>query len=191
MVYTFLDFETTGLDLEKDQITEVGIIKTDFENIYEELNFFVRLEDGRILTDFIKNLTGITEKHLLDGKPISDSKSIIKDFIKDTILVAQFASFDIGFIKEIEIPQFYCTRTLSCVVYPNENHSLGPMCTKLGIKTEVAHRALSDCEMTKRLFKFYLDLLGENEINKYINVIAQTKKRPLRYIPKNAKIIDL
>ena len=54
--YCFLDFETTGLDYRKDQIIEVGIIKTNskFEEI-DCVNFFVQLEDGRFLPSLLSN----------------------------------------------------------------------------------------------------------------------------------------
>ena len=66
--YLVLDFETTGLDYKTEQVTEVGVIKYDED--FNEIGMFhtyVRLQNDRVLSDFIKKHTGITEDKLAYG----------------------------------------------------------------------------------------------------------------------------
>lgn len=189
-IYSFIDFETTGLNHEIDQIIEVAVLRTDFADYLESESFFVKLREGHTIPPLITELTGIVDDDLKDGVTVEEAKARVAELIKDTVVVAQFASFDLGFIKDIEVPKFYCTRTMSYILNPDENPSLKPTCERLGIQYDKAHRALNDVEATKELFNYYRSMLGDNGLRVFLNKMVDTDKRPLRYKPSNAKIIN-
>ncbi len=194
--YAFVDFETTGLNnpVGSDQIIQVAVLKTQlYQGAAVELKFHtnVQLEKGKQLPEFITKLTGLTERSLdaSIAMSVEDTMTVLKDILKGTVVVAQFAPFDLSFLRELDIPEFYCTRAMSYIQYPDENPSLVPTCERLGIRLDNAHTALHDCFATMNLFKIYAAQLGD-KLHQYRNVIVDTDKRPLIYIPPNATVIN-
>ena len=66
MNYLWIDVETTGLDFEKDRITEIGLVVWDTEkraplHLY---NVNLKWNDAPELSDEIVALTGIDQAHL-------------------------------------------------------------------------------------------------------------------------------
>lgn len=194
--YSFLDLETTGLDSNQEQIIEVSIINTDFKNpVIRSFQSLVRLEKGKQLPEFITKLTGITKAELKGAPPLTEVEDNIRGFIGDNVVVAQFAPFDLSFLGDVINPkEFYCTRTMSTLLFPGENPSLGPTCNRLGINLDGAHRAMADAKATMELFKLYKSHLNPKYpkgLTHFRNLVANTDKRPLTFIPKGARIIDL
>ena len=65
------DTETSGLDFKNDRIIELAAIKlnrNEHGKVYvdREVDEFVKLPEGRELTPFVVNLTGITDEMLLE-----------------------------------------------------------------------------------------------------------------------------
>lgn len=81
--YVVIDFETTGLDYRTQQVIEVALIKLDQD--FTEIGSFhtlVKLKKGKEITDFIKNLTGLTEECLANGMREEHALFIVEDFIE-------------------------------------------------------------------------------------------------------------
>jgi DNA polymerase III subunit epsilon len=192
MNYVVIDFETTGLDYTKEQITEVALIKYDQEfNEIGSFNTVVQLEEGRVLSDFIKNLTGLTEDYLKKGMREKDAMSMVNDFIdEDTIVVAQYVPFDLAYLSKYHIvpERFICTKSLTSQVEPLESSSLVPTCERLGIPLESAHRAFSDVRATADLLQYRLK---ENKAQFVENYIVKSPDRDLNFIPNNTiEVLD-
>ena len=192
--YTIIDFETTGLDYEKDQVIEIAAVKID-ENFKEIGRFhtMVRLNEGNELPEFIKELTGIKEDDLIAGMDEQQALSTLSMFIDDSTIIAQNAPFDLSFMSRSNLPEsssFICTRALTKLVEPNENPSLKPTCERHGIKLEGHHRGMNDVLATIEVFKLMKNKADELGIE-YRNVVIDSPERPLRFIPKNAKVIKL
>ena len=185
-LYTIIDFETTGLDAKKEQVTEIAALKIDAEgNEYGSFHTFVRLTDGRKPSPYAK----VTEEECEYGMDESEALTMLSSFCKETIVVAQYAPFDFSFIDAYLHPEkFICTRTLTFMVEPNENPSLVPTCERNNIKVLNAHRAMDDVMMTKKVFLMQKSEADRKELG-YRNVIVDFKKRPLVFIPENARII--
>ena len=194
MLYTFIDFETTGLDHERDQIIEVGMVKSDLtdQNVFMK-QFFVKLEEGRTLSDFIKEHTGLSDPDLIGGLSVSEAVDSIKEFIDGSIVVAHNASFDLGFIKTINIPKFYCTRSICKVIEPDQKANLDEICKRYNITLErsTGHRAVHDAFACMEVFKQYRRMLGgHNGLKIFLNKMVGSEDRPLRYIPSNAVVAN-
>jgi DNA polymerase III subunit epsilon len=182
--YIVIDFETTGLDYKKEQITEVALIKYDEEfNEIGSFNSIVKLEEGRVLSDFIKNLTGLTEEYLEKGIDELDAfLAIDKLMDKDSVVVAQYAPFDLAYMAKYGlIPERYiCTKSLTSQVEPTVSSSLVPTCERLGIPLENAHRAFADVRATAELLQYRLK---ENKAQFVENYIVKSPDRDLNFIP--------
>lgn len=183
--YLVLDFETTGLDYETEQVTEVGVIKYDED--FNEIGMFhtyVRLQNDRVLSDFIKKHTGITEDKLAYGMNEEIAMAVIEAMIEyDTVVVAQFAPFDFGYLSNYGIlpSNYICTKTLTDIAEPYERSNLGETCERNGIVLKDAHTAMGDVRATKELLQLRLS----QGLEVYHNHVTEQPDRPLRFMPHN------
>ncbi|AGY46873.1 exonuclease [Bacillus phage Blastoid] len=196
-MYTIIDFETTGLDPQKDQVTEIGAMKFGSDGyMLGTLNKYVRLSEGRTLDPKIVDLTGITED-ILAKFGVSEAIAMqgLKDFIGDDIIVAHFASFDLGFAHKhgIEATPFLCTRSMFQMLHPNEKASLKNCMEFYGFEYVNGHRALNDVTMTAELLSMLIaDCHERGElVSSYFNVMTEKEDRPLRFVPEGAKVVRL
>jgi DNA polymerase-3 subunit epsilon len=195
--YVFVDIETTGLDHQKDQVIEIGAIKTDtkFREI-GSFHCFVTLNSDSTLSETITELTGIKESDLKTGLLEQIALKALDYFICDSIFVAHHASFDLSFLSRLQgyqpIGKFICTRSVFKILYPDESASLKHVSEKFGIPLKNHHRALSDARTVKNIYKKMKAELknhGQSE-KKLINTLVESPERPIIYIPNpETKII--
>jgi DNA polymerase III subunit epsilon len=196
IMFTILDFETTGIDYKENQVIEIGAVKLD--KYYKEvshMNVLVKLAEGRTLTPFIKNLTGITEEDLEGGvKDEYTALQVLSRFIGDDIVVAQFASFDLSYLSKVTTPNhFICTRSVSRLLDKDLKASLKDLVPRYGATLDNHHRALADVEATVEIFKAMMARLPMNGyvVDHVLNVMVESKERKLSYVPENARVITM
>lgn len=149
--YVLIDLETTGLDVERNQIIEIGALKVE-GNHKEEFNRLLHVDES--VPEFITELTGITTQMLVtDG---CDRKKGMKEFacfIEDMPLVGYNVRFDIKFLKKefcrlgLDWENKRCIDTLSLVKKEKlflENYKFSNVLASYGIDVEVQHRAFED-----------------------------------------------
>ena len=120
------------------------------------------------------------------------------NFIDNNIIVAHNAPFDLGFLhasaqRNNITPSnynFYCTRAMSSILFPNLSHRLIHMCELFDINLSGSHRALNDSTATLELFSRLKYISNSNNID-FINKIVQHSDREIRFVPSNSKIIKL
>ncbi len=156
----FLDTETTGNDFFKDRLFQVSFS-------YQ----------GKIVSQFFKpplpisikaqSITNVTNK-MLEGKPGFENSKMKKDLqkiLKDNILVAHNAQFDIAMLVQegIEVPKFICTLKLArfldedCII-PEYNLQFLRYYYELDINV-FAHDAKSDVLVLEGLFKKLFEIM--------------------------------
>lgn len=191
MAYVVLDFETTGLDYLTEQVIEIGAIKLDRE--YKEigrLHTMVKLTEGRTISPFITELTGIKEEDTYEGLSEVTALNMLKDFIGNSVVVAQHAPFDLSFLaKAVEPEYFIDTRSLSRLINPDEPAGLKDLCERYGIELE-HHRSISDVKATIEVFKILMKEAQEKG-RPFLNTIVVAPDRPLKFVPLSAVVISL
>lgn len=189
-MFTVLDFETTGLNYNEEQVIEIAAKRlNDKLEVVAEFHTMVRLNEGKELTPFIMNLTGITPKDLKHGMPEEEAMELLKRFIDDSIVVAQFASFDLSFLSKVLKPKRYiCTRSLSRLINPTEKAGLADLVKRYGVTLDGHHRAMNDVDATIEVFKIMKAEADEKEIE-YMNTIVDSKERPLMYLPLYVNVV--
>ncbi|AGE61062.1 DNA polymerase III epsilon subunit [Bacillus phage Finn] len=196
-MYTIIDFETTGLNHETEQVTEVGAMKFGSDGyLLDTFHRYVRLEPQRTLDPKITELTGITEDTLMRfGVAESTAMDGLSDFIGDDIIVAHFASFDLGFAYNygIEAIPFLCTRSMFQLLHPNEKATLKNCMEFYGFEYVNAHRALNDVAMTGELLSMLIGTANEQgkKVMDFLNVMTEKEDRPLRFVPRGTNVIRL
>jgi DNA polymerase III subunit epsilon len=188
-MYIVFDFETTGLDHNEEQVIEIASAKLDKDlNVIDTFNTLVALQEGRTLPQFIRQLTGISADDLKDGMPEPEAMAKLKEFIGDNIVIAQFASFDLGFLSKVHKPEkFICTRSMARLLRPSEYASLKNLVQIYNIENTNPHRAFADVEATIEVFRHQKAECDSKGIE-YMNVLIDSNERPLRYIPDNAVV---
>lgn len=155
-----LDFETTGLSPDHgDRAIEIGAIKIvdgEVTDRFQEL-----MNPGKLISPFIEDYTGITNKMLDHAAPCDEVMKRFSDFIRGQNLVAHNASFDKRFL-ESELTRaslgydgtFACSLLIARRLYQGApNHKLATLIRYKGIASKGHfHRALYDSEMTTKLW---------------------------------------
>lgn len=193
-IFTFIDFETTGLDHEKEQVIEIAAIRTDLEQEYGRYHMLVQLQEGKKLSDFAYKY-GFTEELLEGGAPEVAAMMGLAGFIGNSTVVAHYAPFDFAFLNKYHLqPSFFlCTRSIERLLHPTESASLAPTTERYGIKLEGAHRAMNDLEATVQVLKAQLIEAKKQGLARIglANVIVDSSERPNRFTPKNARVQNL
>lgn len=157
--FVVLDFETTGLKYDENEIIQYGI--AEFKNgklIKEKSQFF---KPTKPISKRIVKITGITNDFLEDKPNIN--KELLEELhtcISNKTIVAHNASFDMKFLLynfykyNIDYNKFRVIDTLKFSrKYINEtpNHKLVTLKEHFNLDDGVSHDALNDCRATGNL----------------------------------------
>ena len=170
--YCILDIETTGLSFRTEKITEFGIMKYKNGEVIDSFESFVNPE--KPIPKEVVDITNITDEMVKYAPTIKEIMPKVLEFIGDSVLVAHNADFDIGFIKYnckqlgLELNNTYIdTLRLAKDLFPGyKKYKLGIIADNLGIKVEVAHRALDDVDTLVKVFQVMLKILKEKGVKK-------------------------
>lgn len=192
-IYCVLDLETTGFSATNDRITEIGIMKVKNKEVIDEFSCFVNPE--RHIPERVSEVTNITDDMVKDAETIETIFPKVLEFLgdsKETVIVAHNANFDVGFLKQnakrlgYDFDYSYLdTLSLAKDLFPNyKKYKLGKIAENLGIKVEVAHRALDDVDTTVKVFNVMIDMLkekGAKKIEDIDNVAADSEAKAEEY----------
>ncbi len=198
--YCVLDLETTGFSATTERITEVGIMKVKNGEVIDQLGEFVNPE--KHIPERVTQVTNITDDMVKDAPTIEEMFPRILEFIEGSVLVAHNASFDIGFLKQnaqrlgYEFDYTYIdTLAMARALFPDfKKYKLGKIAENLGIKVEVAHRALDDVDTTVKVLKVMMEEIKKRGAEKVkdINTVSideQAKKEEYKKLKPYHAII--
>lgn len=170
------DIETTGLNFERDRITEIGAVRIVGGVVEQSFDTFVNPEMP--IAANITELTSITDNMVKDAPLEAEAVKSFLDFCGGAPLIAHNASFDTGFIKAV------CRR--HGMKFENTFIDSVPICRSLlpGIKnykldTVAKHLKLSDfhhhraCDDAKTLADIFIALSSKLKDEKNVETIAQ------------------
>lgn len=138
------------------------------------------VDPGVKISDFITELTGISDSMVAGSPKIEEQMEDFKEFCRDCVLVAHNAQFDVGFMKakasvwepililHIWIQWFLqdvCIRT--CL-----NHKLDTLTKHLNVILENHHRAVDDAKATADIFIKMLEELEKLGKRILLNLIT-------------------
>ncbi|CAG5249621.1 DNA polymerase III, alpha subunit [Streptococcus pneumoniae] len=166
--YVVFDVETTGLSAIYNDLIQVAASKMYKGNVIAEFDEFIN--PGHPLSAFTTELTGITDDHVKNAKPLEQVLQEFQEFCKDTVLVAHNAAFDVGFMNanyerhglpKISQPVID-TLEFARNLYPEyKRHGLGPLTKRFGVALEHHHMANYDAEATGRLLFIFIKEVAE------------------------------
>jgi DNA polymerase III subunit epsilon len=166
--FVVLDLETTGLSAGTDRITEVGAVKVRRGEVLGELHTLVH--PGRPIPSAITAVTGITDGMVAGAPPVAAVLPTLLEFLRDTVLVAHNARFDVGFLDaelgRLGYPRLgnpvVDTARLARRVLRDEVRDcrLSTLARHLRARTSPEHRALLDARATVDVLHALLERAG-------------------------------
>jgi DNA polymerase III epsilon subunit len=169
--FAFLDVETTGLDPSQgDRICEIAVMKTVNGSVVGE--FTTLVNPGRSIPQSAVSVHGITDLMVRRSPFFRDIAKELLTVIKDSVIVAHNAKFDIGFLSvelgnlRLPLPANNVIDTLGIArrYYTFPSNSLGQIAKYIGLPAESGHRALADVMTTRDVFQYFLTDLGRRGI---------------------------
>lgn len=185
--YVIFDVETTGLSVDYNEIIEIGAVKVKDGLIIDTFSTFVKPDEE--ISEFITELTSITNDMVKNSPKIDEVFEDFVRFIDGSILVAQNADFDTGFLyslmKKFNMPvkRFACIDTLDLArsMYPTglKNYKLETIAKYLKVEIEQQHRAIHDARTTSNVFNRMLSDIFASGVNTYFELTKLLKKEVL------------
>lgn len=182
--FIVLDLETTGLDSNYDEIIEFAAIKIQNGEISD--TFETLIKPNQVISEFITNLTGISNKMVSNAPHLPDVLPQIYDFIGNDIIIGHNVNFDINFLYDdfdffLKKPlsnNFIDTMRLSRKAFPNlPHHRLIDIAEHFSISPNGYHRALSDCQTTYDCFVKIKEYVSEHiGIDEFIKSFEKRSK---------------
>jgi len=171
----FIDIETTGLDYDKGEIIELGVVITKMKEgvltVIDQLDLKIAPKHIETADPQALRINGYTEADWIFAVSIEEALKTFVDKTEGTIFVAHNITFDYGFIEAnlkrygIEARYHYYkldTLALAFGVLQNSEDmgklSLRALCEKYGIENKKAHSAFADAYATYEVFKKLLNL---------------------------------
>ncbi|NPA53696.1 MAG: 3'-5' exonuclease [Aquificae bacterium] len=196
-VFTVIDLETTGFNPENNSIIEIAAIKYQGNIIVDKFWQLVKPDFG-LLPSHITQLTGITNAMVVDQPKIEDVLPDFLRFIKNTIIVGHNVGFDLSFLnynlkklnKQIIKNPHICTDALARRIMPDiDSKSLSNLAYHFNIPFPKQHRAMSDAEVTLKVFLKMLDFLQDYNVNRVIDIIKLSEGKKINYKEKRKRYV--
>jgi DNA polymerase III epsilon subunit family exonuclease len=168
----FIDIETTGLNVLKHEIIEIGCVLTtpDFD-IIEEFELKIKPEHIEHADPVSMKINHYDKNDWVFAYTLAEAMKIFAEKVKGSIMVGQNVAFDSGFIEyafsKLELENtlhYHKLDTISMAwakLHRNpdlEHFSLREMCKRFGIENKNPHRALGDARATFELYKKLMEL---------------------------------
>ena len=164
--YVVFDCETTGLDVNNDEIISIGAVIVKDNKIELSKRFHLFAKSNKNLSEESIKIHKIRECDLENAKEIDEVIEEFLDFIKNRTLVGYYLEFDIDMVnryiepkvgfklpnKTIEVSELYYNKMLK--KYPNGNIDLrfDTILNRLNLPALPKHSALNDAIMTALMF---------------------------------------
>ncbi|MFL7792862.1 MAG: helicase C-terminal domain-containing protein [Anaerolineae bacterium] len=152
--YVALDLETTGLDPDRDAITEIGAVKFQADEVLDTFSTFVN--PGRPIPFSITELTGIRDEDVADAPHLHDVLPGLSYFVGELPIIGHSVQFDMAFIRRhshlLENEALDTFELATILITHAERYSLESLAHLLKIELVQAHRALDDAQATHHLF---------------------------------------
>jgi DNA polymerase-3 subunit epsilon/ATP-dependent DNA helicase DinG len=152
--FVALDLETTGLDPEKDEITEVAAV--GFEGGRPGEVFHTLVNPRREVPYRIQLMTGLSSRELRRAPSFAEVASDLQRFLDVHPVVGHNVNFDLSFLSRWGVlpggPAFDTWDLARLLLFDLPDYSLRSLARHLGVEYPTQHRATADAEAAGRVF---------------------------------------
>lgn len=182
--FASVDLETTGLNVEKDEIIAIGIVPIQGLTILTSQSFYSLVKSKKSTIKAMK-IHGISDETIKSAPSFEEISEKVYEMLKNSILVGFCIEIDYGFLKKAlkgfeakTIDVMKLERVLGKFLGEKyiESPSLDALAKKYGIKTAYRHNALADALITAQIFQSQLMRLlkvGTNTVEKLLALIEE------------------
>lgn len=183
----FVDVETTGSSPARERVTEIGLVRVDFDGDDVRVDEWSTLVNpGVPIPAEIQWLTGITNDMVRAAPSFTEVAQALFDRLDGAIFVAHNARFDYGFLRAefgraglAFNAKTLCTVRLSRYLYPERApHTLDAIIERFGLDGEQRHRALGDARVLWRLLQKLADRHSPSEIELAVHALLRRPALP-------------
>ena len=171
----FIDIETTGLDANKHEILEIGMVLVDKKTrvVLSTAVYKVKPEHIENADQIALNVNGYSEEEWADAKPLKEALELIMQQARGATMIAYNISFDYSFlqaalsktgVKDTLRYQRLDLLTIAWLLMPDAvSLSLKNVCKTLGIEPEPeVHTALNGAQ---KAFEVYSVLMNRSHMD--------------------------
>ncbi len=181
-VFTFLDVETTGLSPRTSRVCEVALI--GFQGGCRVGHFSSLVNPGLAIPPETTRIHGITDAMVRNSPAFPALAPRLLGLLEGSVIVAHNAEFDLSFMEMefaragLKLPELPVIDTLHIARHIGgfSNHRLGTIAKELAISAENWHRALSDVEMTRKIFEHFMVILKKDGAVTVADVVSKVPK---------------
>ena len=197
MIITFIDTETTGLDLLQHEVIEIGMLRVHVDKNWNHSK--MECFEAKIKPKFIKRaspqalkVNGYTADKCKKAVKAVEILPIYKEWVETSDIIAgQNLIFDYNFINQLfdrenlerpKYPKYYDTKKMAEQLVKDgtiKRTSLDYLCENFNIRTTGrAHTALADVMRTYELFKILCQTVKPSSLSfkKPYDPFAERKK---------------
>src|SRR5438128_1260488 len=152
-----LDLETTGLTPRLDRIIEVGAVRFRGDEVLATFQSLVRPEVA--IPRAVQELTGIRDIDVAAAPHPDVVIAELINFVGESAVVAHSGNFDLSYLVDGDGAgkpyDLFDTLDLTRILLPMApSHSLPHLSRQLGLRHPHPHRALSDADAARQLFRY-------------------------------------
>lgn len=188
--FIVLDTETTGADPSKDKPIELAYVVVENFKIEFPKSWFI--DPGCLVPPEASAVHHLTDEDLIGAKTWEQLWPEVEPELKDQVIVAHNAAFDISMLPELKTNPVIDTLRLARHLWPKGtlngknqplvNHQQQTIRYWLGLKIDTmglaAHRAAADILVTAELLlaqiRMYLDCGGEDDLDALIEYMSSS-----------------
>jgi DNA polymerase III epsilon subunit family exonuclease len=161
-VFTFIDVETTGLSPRSARVCEVASVS--FRGAERVGTLAELVNPGQPIPPEVSRIHGITDEMVRNSPAFGAVAPRLLAALEGSVIVAHNAEFDLGFLNMefervgLRFPDLPVLDTLALARrnWKFQSNRLGNIAKELNISSEGWHRALSDVEMTRKIFEHFI-----------------------------------
>lgn len=186
--YVVFDLETTGTNVNMDEIIEIGAIRVRDGKVVAEFHTLVNPECE--IPEEASAVNGITDDMVKNAPAFRDVADDLWKFLGNDVLIGyNIAGFDLNMLYDRHlayvgeplqndyIDLLHAARRSMADL---DNHRLASICECFGIDTSKAHRALDDCYMTQQCYVKLYEQFGDSAFRGYTRSYSYQPKAPRR-----------
>lgn len=153
--YVVVDTETTGLNVKRDDIVQIGAVRIVDGKVLDGDSFERLVNPGRPIPPDSIRFHGVTDEMVAHAPDIEEILGEFLDYAGDAVLIGHNIAFDLSFMNRtgrIENPALD-TMLLSIGAFARRrDHTLDALAEHFEETVKDRHTALGDAELTARIF---------------------------------------
>ena len=182
-----LDLETTGLDVARDRIVQIGLVNLYGEQVLRDSCFECLINPGMPMPGPAARITGLNDTDLEPAPPLDKVLTDVIAMLSGRVLIGHHIAFDIAVLRHEAARLGLTWRDPQCLDIGHLLGGLEPRLADLGLESVVGflgvaiadrHNALGDAMMAGEAYRRVLPMLLGAEVRTLAQAQALAARRP-------------